>query len=401
MIHDPNGPADTTMMRIVHDALRRDLRRVQQVLSGESELGSRQLSAVTGQLRWMMEFLEAHHRLEDHGLYPAVRAADPASAPLLDEMASDHQAVMAGIDAVRVAALEPDPSAGRLAEAVARLAETLLPHLRREEEVAMPVVSRAITNAEWQAIEQANLDRLPVAELAREGHWLIDDADPDDRALVLGLVPPLQRVLLLYGFGYSYRRRRLACWTPERRIPTHGAVDVLVEADVDAVWSIVSDPTRVDEWSHECVACEWVGGYDRARTGARFRGRNRHGLTRWGRLCEIVRVDPFVLVWRTVPTRLYPDSTEWTIRLTPHEGGTRIEQSYEVLKGSALEPLYATLIPAHRDRLDALRRDLDRIGRIALKARRADHPALPADRADLGADAHGVLADLDAGRSRG
>lgn len=93
--------------------------------------------------------------------------------------------------------------------------------------------------------------------------------------------------------------------------------------------------------------------------------KNRQGLTRWGRVCEVVRAEPYELVWRTVPTRLYPDSSEWTIRLTPDSRGTRIEQSYEIVKSSVLEPLYATLLPAHRDRREALRRDLERIGEIA------------------------------------
>lgn len=365
MNKDPDAPAETTMMRIVHDAFRRDLGRARSVLTREDEPGPRQLRAIAGHLCWMMDFLESHHRLEDRGLYPAVREADPASAPLLDEMASDHEAVAEGIDAVRAVATERDVSAARLLDAVDRLSETLLPHLRREEEVAMPVVSRVLTNAQWDAVEQANLERLPATELAREGHWLIDDAEPEDRALVLGLVPPLQRAFLLYGFGCSYRRRKLACWTPNRRIPASDTVAVVVPAALDAVWEVVSDPTRVGEWSHECLACEWVDGYDRAQPGARFRGENRQGLTRWGRVCEVVRSEPYELVWRTVPTRLYPDSSEWRIRLTPDSMGTRIEQSYEIVKSSVLEPLYATLLPAHRDRRDALRRDLERIGEIA------------------------------------
>ena len=55
----------------------------------------------------------------------------------------------------------------------------------------------------------------------------------------------------------------------------------------------------------------------------------------------------------------------WTLRLTPTEGGTTIEQTFEVVKGSRLEPLYAILVPSHRERTDALTRDLQRIGELA------------------------------------
>jgi hypothetical protein len=138
----------------------------------------------------------------------------------------------------------------------------------------------------------------------------------------------------------------------------------VVAADIDAVWDIVSDPTRVGEWSHECVGAEWIGEGG-ARPGARFRGRNEHGVFRWGRLCEIVSIGPGELVWRTVPTRLYPDSTEWAIRADRVDTGTRIEQSFRVVKGTWLEPVYARLLPAHRDRTAALTKDLERIGSLA------------------------------------
>jgi hypothetical protein len=133
------------------------------------------------------------------------------------------------------------------------------------------------------------------------------------------------------------------------------------------VWDVVRDPTRVGEWSHECVRAEWVGPIAEARPGARFRGRNEQGLIRWGRLCEVVSVEPYEIVWRTVPTRLSPDSTEWALRLARVDGGTRIEQTFQVVKGSKLEVVYATIVPAHRDRVDALTHDLERIGALGVE----------------------------------
>jgi hypothetical protein len=94
------------------------------------------------------------------------------------------------------------------------------------------------------------------------------------------------------------------------------------------VWDVVRDVTRVGEWSHECLAANWLGGATSAVPGARFRGQNRNGVFRWGRVCEIVDVQPGELVWRTVPTRLYPDSSEWRIKVHGIATGTRIEQSF-------------------------------------------------------------------------
>jgi len=372
---NPDAPADTTMMRIVHAALRRDLRRARTALAGDPPPDHRQCSAIAEQLHWMMAFLEAHHRSEDLGLYPLVRERDPAAAVLLDEMAADHDAVATATSAVERAAdrLAADDDLRSAIAAIDQLSAVLLPHLDREEQVTMPVVSRVITNGEWMAIEQEhNLDGKSAAQLGREGHWLIDSASDADRAHVLGLVPPAQRFVLLHGFGRSYRRRARACWSPRRSIQKQGSTAVIVDAAIDDVWEVVRDPTRVGEWSHECLDGEWVGGATEARPGARFRGRNRQGLLRWGRLCEVMSADDHELVWQTVPTRLYPDSTVWALRLSPVDGGTRIEQTFQVVKGSALEPIYAVLTPAHRDRTEALQRDLERIGAVATASRTAE-----------------------------
>ncbi len=369
---DPTAPADTTMMRIVHGALRRDLHRARIALEAEPAPDDRQRVALARHLRWMTAFLDAHHRSEDEGLYPVVRQRAPQAVELLDDMARDHEVVAAAVARLDGAA-DAYGSGGEARAVVGALDEltsVLLPHLQREEDEAMPVVSTVMTNAEWGDIEQRhNLDGKSMAQLGREGHWLIDEATADDRARVLGLVPPVPRLLLLYGFGPAYRRYQRAWYRPRRRVQHHGSVAVVVPAGIDAVWEVVRDPTRVGQWSHECVDGDWVGGATEARPGARFRGRNKQGPFRWGRLCEVMRIEPYELVWRTVPTRLYPDSTEWALRLTPADGGgaggTRIEQTFEVVKSSWLEPIYATAVPAHRQRSAALERDLERLGAVA------------------------------------
>jgi hypothetical protein len=154
------------------------------------------------------------------------------------------------------------------------------------------------------------------------------------------------RFILLHGFAGGYRRRSEACWAPSakslpRQVTREGHVEV--DAAPEAVWNIVRDVTRVGEWSHECVGAEWLGGATTATVGARYRGRNRSGHVLWGRVCEIVDVQaqaPWQITWRTVPTPLYPDSSEWRITVHPLDGAdgsrngnrTRIDQSFRLLK---------------------------------------------------------------------
>jgi hypothetical protein len=119
----------------------------------------------------------------------------------------------------------------------------------------------------------------------------------------------------------------------------------------------------------------WLDGATTAVPGARFGGSNRLGRFKWSRVNEIVAADaPNELVWRTVPSRVYPDSTEWRIRIEREGDSTRIVQTFEVLKlNPVMDRLIYLVTPAHRDRLPALAGDIRRLGEVA-----AQQPAVSA-----------------------
>lgn len=150
-------------------------------------------------------------------------------------------------------------------------------------------------------------------------------------------------------------------------LPKHGEVSVESTASAGAIWAVLTDVTRTGEWSHETVGATWLGGATAAEPGARFRGSNKQGRTRWSRTCEVLEVDaPRTFRFRTVPTRLFPDSSMWTFELTPQPGGTRITQRFGVLKlNPILDRLFYAVLPAHRDRSEALREDLHRLAAAA------------------------------------
>jgi uncharacterized protein YndB with AHSA1/START domain len=136
-----------------------------------------------------------------------------------------------------------------------------------------------------------------------------------------------------------------------------------IAAPIDVVWDLVSDITRVGEWSVECRSCDWLGDATGPRPGARFRGRNRRNATLWTRTCEVIDVDPPKrFVWRTLPTRLLPDSTEWTFELADGGDHTRLTESMRILHIPGFhERLFALMLPQHRDRTPDLEGDLSRI----------------------------------------
>lgn len=140
-----------------------------------------------------------------------------------------------------------------------------------------------------------------------------------------------------------------------------------MDAPIDAVWAVLSDVTRTGEWSHECRRVRWLGGASAAARGVRFRGYNQSRRIRWSRVGELFDVRaPLGIAWRTVPSLMYPDSTEWRFRLQADGDRTTIVQEYRVLHLNALvDRLYARAIPGHQDRNAALADDLRRLGDVA------------------------------------
>ncbi len=138
---------------------------------------------------------------------------------------------------------------------------------------------------------------------------------------------------------------------------------VTVDAPPETVWSVVSDVTRVGEWSGECERCEWEGDPAEPVSSARFRGGNRRGWMRWTRLNEIdVAEPPLEIAWHTVFSVVYRDSTEWRVRLRPTPHGTDVTLSFRILRLSRLmEWLLGLVQPAHRDRTGDLEGDLARL----------------------------------------
>ena len=180
------------------------------------------------------------------------------------------------------------------------------------------------------------------------------------------------------------------------RLARHGRTETVTRAPAEAVWQIISDVTRVGEWSHECCGAHLLGGAPAAAPGVRFRGRNRSGSWRWSRSCVFTVVEPpRALVWRTDGLLGRGDRTEWRLDLEPVAGGTRIVQTYQVLHvAPGLDRVYWRLVKAHRDRRAALAEDLDRLAALAVaEAEPVEcQPPSPDRRGSDGTSAHRLAA---------
>ena len=217
---DPNAPADTAMMGIVHTALRRDLTRTTTALTAAHPPGGAQRAALSAHLIWMMDFLHGHHDGEDAGLWPLMRSLDPSAGELLDQMEHDHAQIAPEIEGLRSATRRysldgADPARDSLIEALASLRAVLDPHLQREETEMMPIVSRTLSHTRWESFNQEHyIKTKSKSELGQEGHWLIDNVDPAGFKVVVGNVPPIPRFILLHAFARPYARACEVRWGP-------------------------------------------------------------------------------------------------------------------------------------------------------------------------------------------
>jgi uncharacterized protein YndB with AHSA1/START domain len=103
---------------------------------------------------------------------------------------------------------------------------------------------------------------------------------------------------------------------------------VTIAAPPARVYQLVSDISRMGDWSPECRGGEWVGGASGPEVGAMFRGHNRLGRYRWSTTSKVVAASPGREFAFTVIVR-GRESTRWRYRLEPISGGTAVTESYE------------------------------------------------------------------------
>jgi uncharacterized protein YndB with AHSA1/START domain len=117
-------------------------------------------------------------------------------------------------------------------------------------------------------------------------------------------------------------------------------VSTHVAAPPDRVWGLVTDITRMGDWSPVTYRCEWVEGATEAKVGARFKGYNRMPPARWWTLCEITALEPGKLFeFRTIDVskpfsigvKRPTEMTLWRYTFEPEDAGTRVSESYEVI----------------------------------------------------------------------
>jgi len=103
---------------------------------------------------------------------------------------------------------------------------------------------------------------------------------------------------------------------------------VIVARSPDELYAMVSDVTRMGEWSPICKACWWDEG-EGPRVGAWFTGRNELPERTWETRSEVVAADP----GREFAFVVLGTIARWGYTFVPVDGGTELTESWEFLPG--------------------------------------------------------------------
>jgi hypothetical protein len=103
---------------------------------------------------------------------------------------------------------------------------------------------------------------------------------------------------------------------------------VLIERTPGEVYAMVSDVTRMGEWSPICKACWWDDPAAGATAGAWFTGRNELPERTWETRSQVVVAEPE----REFAWEVNDGWVRWGFRLEPTaENGTRLTQDWRFL----------------------------------------------------------------------
>jgi len=127
---------------------------------------------------------------------------------------------------------------------------------------------------------------------------------------------------------------------------------VHVDALPETVFGVVSDVTRMGEWSPETIKCEWIDGANGPVVGACFKGTNKRGFVKWSTKPTVIVADSGREFAFDVGTE-----TRWTYRFAAEGTGTRLTESFEMLRDM---PWYYALAERWLMRVTDRRADLER-----------------------------------------
>ena len=180
----PEGPADLTMMYVLHHGFRRDLARFVVAVQRTPRTDLPTWVALLERWDLFALLLHDHHHKEDEYVWPLLRAAvadDPEAVGVLDAMEAEHATIDPLLAAVREDLVRRSQAtdAGARDELEANLVsarQVLGQHLGHEERDAIDLLQRYVAADDWAELERTRLrGGLGPGDLLRLLPWSVQD----------------------------------------------------------------------------------------------------------------------------------------------------------------------------------------------------------------------------------
>lgn len=208
----PAGPlADVRDMYVVHRAFRREFRLLPDLVRDVVHGDTARAEVVAQHLDLVLAGLHMHHTGEDVVLWPLLLERAAPSSDLMATMEAQHLGVDGYADQIAVVGAEWRASASAVrGEQLARLVEdfraALVEHLDLEEREILPIAARHVTAQEWDSMGNHGVEVMTRKQLPLMFGAVLEEADGDERSMMLSKLPIAVRVLLNTLGRQQYRR---------------------------------------------------------------------------------------------------------------------------------------------------------------------------------------------------
>lgn len=120
------------------------------------------------------------------------------------------------------------------------------------------------------------------------------------------------------------------------------SVSTDIAADPKIVYDLISDLSRMGEWSPENCGGTWKGGASGPAVGAKFKGRNKIGWRRWSTDVVVTEASaPESFAFKV--SALGMPVAEWGYRITPSGAGCTVTETYTDSRSGMLKKVGAVL----------------------------------------------------------
>ena len=204
------------MNKVIHGAVRRDLRRFNTALKRFPDGDKARAAALYRAWQNFDAQLTEHHEGEHEVAWPALKAVGVDQATI-DGFDHEHELMAADLATTRVAmakfagsATKADADAAGVA--MAKLETTTTTHLEHEEVISEPVLAAKHDDPAIKEMGRKFSRRNKIGAAGTFFAWVQDGATPEERTALRGSVPG--PVLAIIGglFGRGYRKEIAPVW---------------------------------------------------------------------------------------------------------------------------------------------------------------------------------------------